>query len=77
MGSGIAQVCAAAGYEVVLSDADGTVLHNAGETIAACVSFDPDTLAMTPVPVPPAFLEKIEETPAENLPEPETRNPEK
>ncbi len=35
MGSGIAQVCAAAGYEVVLSDADGTVLHNAGETIAA------------------------------------------
>ncbi len=35
MGSGIAQVCAAAGYEVALSDADGTVLHNAGETIAA------------------------------------------
>ena len=49
----------------------------AGETIAACVSFDPDTHAMTPVPVPPAFLEKIEEAPAENLPEPETRNPEK
>ena len=35
MGSGIAQVCAAAGYEVVLSDADSTVLHNVGETIAA------------------------------------------
>ena len=49
----------------------------AGETIAACVSFDPDTLAMNPVPIPEAFREKIEEAPAKSLPEPETRNPEK
>jgi 3-hydroxybutyryl-CoA dehydrogenase len=35
MGSGIAQVCAVAGYEVVLSDADGGALQRAGETIAS------------------------------------------
>ena len=32
----------------------------AGETVAACVRFDPDTLAMTPVPVPDAFRENPE-----------------
>ena len=37
MGSGIAQVCATAGYEVVLYDADGDALRRAGETIATRV----------------------------------------
>ena len=34
-----------------------------GETIAACVSFDPDTHVMTPVPIPEAFLGKIKACP--------------
>ena len=31
-----------------------------GETVAACVRFDPDTLGMTPVAVPDAFREKMQ-----------------
>jgi len=32
-----------------------------GETIAACVSFDPDTQVMTPVSIPEVFRSKMEE----------------
>ena len=32
-----------------------------GETIAACVSFDPETHTMTPVPIPEIFRSKMEE----------------
>ena len=31
-----------------------------GETVAACVRFEPDTLGMTPVAVPDAFREKMQ-----------------
>ena len=43
-----------------------------GETVAACVRFDPDTLGMTPVAVPDAFRERMEPFIAENGP-PEDR----
>lgn len=39
-----------------------------GETVAACVRFDPDTLAMTPVAVPDAFRERMKPFIAENNP---------
>ncbi len=32
-----------------------------GETVAACVSFDPETHTMTPVPIPELFRSKMEE----------------
>ena len=40
-----------------------------GETVAACVRFDPDTLGMTPVAVPDAFRERMEPFIAENGPQ--------
>ena len=37
-----------------------------GETVAACVSFDPETHGMTPIAVPDAFREKMQPYLAEN-----------
>ena len=41
----------------------------AGETVAACVRFDPATHAMSPVAIPEAFREKIQALPDEELSE--------
>ena len=40
-----------------------------GETVAACICFDPETHTMSPVSIPDAFREKIQPAPAENLPD--------
>jgi YbgC/YbaW family acyl-CoA thioester hydrolase len=40
-----------------------------GETVAACVRFDPDTLAMTPVAVPDAFRERMQPFITEKAPQ--------
>ena len=43
-----------------------TVRAASGETVAACVRFDPDTLGMTPIGVPDAFRERMKPFVSEN-----------
>ena len=43
-----------------------TVRAASGETVAACVRFDPDTLGMTPIGVPDFFREKMKPFVSEN-----------
>ena len=43
-----------------------TVRAASGETVAACVRFDPDTLGMTPIGVPDVFRERMKPFVSEN-----------
>ena len=43
-----------------------TVRAASGETVAACVRFDPDTLGMTPIGVPDFFHERMKPFVSEN-----------
>ena len=48
------------GFEFWKTEDGERVKAAAGETIAACVSFDADTHMMTPVPIPEIFRSKME-----------------
>ncbi|MFP6894816.1 MAG: thioesterase family protein [Opitutales bacterium] len=49
------------GFEFWKTEDGERIKAAAGETIAACVSFDPETHVMTPVPIPEVFRSKMEE----------------
>ena len=57
------------GFEFWKEENGERVRAAVGETVTACVRFDPSTYVMSPVAIPEAFREKIQPTPAEDLPE--------